>query len=93
MRSRVIGALQEHLDSDGVTVVFCHGGPLVIAAAWASGIQVTGNVFKGPIASAENASLCTIVPGPRLLGYNDVGHLRPIATADIPYAPVEPDTA
>lgn len=91
VRSRVIGALQEHLDSDGVTVVFSHGGPLVIAAAWASGIQVTGNVFKGPIASAENASLCTIVSGPRLLGYNDVGHLRPIATVDIPYAPVEPD--
>lgn len=91
VRSRVIDGLEDLLASDGVTVVFSHGGPLVIAAAWASGTVVDGNVFKGPLASAENASLCTIVDGPRLLGYNDVGHLRPIATVDIPYAPGEPD--
>lgn len=92
VRARVVEALVELLASDGITVVFSHGGPLVIAAAWASGIHVTGNVFKGPLASADNASLCTIVDGPRLLGYNDVGHLQPIATVDIPYAAVEPDS-
>ncbi len=91
VRARVISGLEELLSNDGVTVVFSHGGPLVIAAAWASGVKVTGNVFKGPLASAENASLCTIVPGPRLLGYNDIGHLRPMATVDIPYAAVESD--
>lgn len=91
VRSRVVGALEEHLAADGTTAVFSHGGPLVIAAAWASGLDVHGNVFKGPIASAENASLCTIVPGPRLLGYNDVGHLRPIASDDTPYAPIVGD--
>ena len=90
VRARVIDGLGELLACDGVTVVFSHGGPLVIAAAWASGIEIVGNVFKGPIASADNASLCTIVEGPRLLGYNDVGHLWPIASVDIPYAPVEP---
>lgn len=91
VRARVIDGLEDLLAADGVTVVFSHGGPLVIAAAWASGIDVTGNVFKGPLASAENASLCTIVDGPRLLGYNDVGHLQPIASVDIPYAAVEPE--
>lgn len=92
VRARVVDGLEELLASDGVTVVFSHGGPLVIAAAWASGTVVNGNVFKGPLASAENGSLCTIVDGPRLLGYNDVGHLHAIATVDIPYAPGEPDT-
>ena len=91
VRSRVIEALQGLLTADGVTAVFSHGGPLVIAAAWASGLELRGNVFKGPIASAENASLCTIVPGPRLLGYNDVGHLSPIAHVDIPYVPADDD--
>ncbi len=92
VRARVISGLEELLAADGVTVVFSHGGPLLIAAAWASGIEVTGNVFKGPIASAENASLCTIVAGPRLLGYNDVGHLQPIPIVDVPYAAVESDS-
>ena len=92
VRTRVVDGLEELLASQGVTVVFSHGGPLVIAAAWASGVEVAGNVFKGPLASADNASLCTIVDGPRLLGYNDVGHLQPMATVDIPYASVEPDS-
>lgn len=92
VRARVVEGLEELLVADGVTVVFSHGGPLVIAAAWASGVALKGNVFKGTLASAENASLCTIVSGPRLLGYNDVGHLRPIAEVDIPFAAVEPDT-
>jgi probable phosphoglycerate mutase len=91
VRTRVVEAMTEHLARDGLTVVFSHGGPLVIAASWASGVTVTGNVFKGPLAASENASLCTIVTGPRLLGYNDVGHLRPVASTDVPYAPVTSD--
>jgi probable phosphoglycerate mutase len=91
VRGRVVEALQEHLSGDGLTVVFSHGGPLVIAASWASGVTVTGNVFRGPLAAAENASMCTIVAGPRLLAYNDVGHLMPVPIADVPYAPVSED--
>ena len=91
VRRRVVEALEEHLSADGLTVVFSHGGPLVIAASWASGVRVSGNVFRGPLAAAENASLCTIVNGPRLLGYNDVGHLRPVPHVDVPYAPVNKD--
>ncbi len=91
VRSRVVEALEEHLAGEGLTVMFSHGGPLVLAASWASGVSVSGNVFRGPLAAVENASLCTIVAGPRLLGYNDVGHLRAVPHADVPYAPVAED--
>ena len=74
--------------ADGTTIIFTHGGPVVISAAWASGVRIEGNVFKATIGAAENTSFCTIVSGPRLVGYNDVGHLRAIADSDVPYAPV-----
>lgn len=88
VRRRVVSAIEDYLAEDGTTVIFTHGGPVVISAAWASGVQMEGNVFKGAIGPAENTSLCTIVSGPRLVGYNDVGHLGAIADIDIPYAPV-----
>ena len=88
VRMRVVSALEEYLAADGTTIIFTHGGPVVISAAWASGVQIEGNVFRSTIGAAENTSFCTIVSGPRLVGYNDVGHLRAIADTDIPYAPV-----
>lgn len=91
VRARVVSALEDYLAQDGTTVIFTHGGPVVISAAWASGLTIAGNVFKGPIGAAENTSFCTIVSGPRLVGYNDVGHLRAIADTEIPYAPVKDD--
>ena len=88
VRERVIEAVAGLLAQDGLTVVFTHGGPLLLSAYWASGTTVEGNIFKGPLAPALNASVCTIVDGPRILGYNDVGHLSAVASLDIPYAPV-----
>lgn len=88
VRSRVVTAVEDYLQRDGTTIIFTHGGPIVIAAAWASGVHIEGNVFKGAIGSAENTSLCTIVSGPTLVGYNDVGHLHAIADSDTPYSPV-----
>ena len=88
VRERVVSALEEYLAADGTTIIFTHGGPVVISAAWASGVRIEGNVFKATIGAAENTSFCTIVSGPRLVGYNDVGHLRAIADSDVPYAPV-----
>lgn len=85
VRSRVIEAVSGYLDDGGTTVIFSHGGPLVISAAWASGIDLRGNVFRGRFAAAENASMCTIVDGPRLLGYNDIGHLRALPHVDVPF--------
>lgn len=88
VRRRVVAAVQEYLELEGTTIIFTHGGPVVISAAWASGVHIEGNVFRGAIGSAENTSLSTIVPGPTLIGYNDIGHLQAIADREIPYAPV-----
>ena len=85
---RVIEAVSELLSRDGITVVFTHGGPLLLSTYWAAGTSVRGNIFRGPLAPALNASVSTIVDGPRVLGYNDVGHLTAVADLDIPYAPV-----
>lgn len=88
VRERVIEAVAGLLAQDGLTVVFTHGGPLLLSAYWASGTSLQGNIFKGPLAPSLNASVCTLVEGPRVLGYNDVGHLTAVADLDIPYAPV-----
>ena len=88
VRERVVEAVAELLAHDGLTVAFTHGGPLLLSAYWATGTTIGGNIFKGPLAPALNASVCTIVDGPRILGYNDVGHLSAVAALDIPYAPV-----
>lgn len=85
---RVIEAISELLAGDGLTIVFTHGGPLLLSAYWATGRAVRGNIFRGPIAPALNASICTLVEGPRMLGYNDIGHLTAVANVDVPYAPV-----
>lgn len=88
VRSRVVPALEELAASGRTTAVFTHGGPIVVAAAWASGVSLPGNVFRGGMAAAANGGITTIVDGPRLLGYNDVGHLSALAGADVPFAPV-----
>lgn len=73
--ARVIPIAQEILDGDGTTVVSTHGGPSLIMAAWAAGLPIHGNIFRGPLGSLDNASLTMIDAGPRLLSFNDVGHL------------------
>ena len=75
VRARVVPAVEELLSDGRRTALFTHGGPVLIVAAWASGVEVRGNVFAGPIAAATNASITTILPGPRLAAYNDTGHL------------------
>lgn len=84
---RVTEALRE-LNGSETTAVFTHAGPVVIAAAWALGIELPGNVFRGAIATAANASITTITAGPTLMGYADVGHLAPLPTLDIPFESV-----
>lgn len=88
VRGRVVPALEGLLASGRTTAVFTHGGPIVVAAAWASGVSLPGNVFRGGVAPPANGAITTIVEGPRLLGYNDVGHLASLAGLDVPFAPV-----
>ncbi len=71
-----------------VVVVGTHAGPLLHLVWWATGNTQPGNVFRGPFGPLANASITTVeMPGPRLLGYNDVGHLDPalLSTAAVPF--------
>ncbi len=85
---RVVAALGELLARPERVAVVTHGGPVLIGAAWALGIGLPGNIFRGPLALPANGSMTTIVPGPRLAGYNDIGHLHRLPGVEIPYAPV-----
>ena len=91
VRNRVIESVIDHLQLDGMTVLVSHGGPLLITAAWASGVPLPGNIFRGSFGPADNTSLCTVTDGPRLIGYNDVGHLDGLARIDVPYTTVTRD--
>jgi glucosyl-3-phosphoglycerate phosphatase len=88
VRTRTVATLEPLLDEDGITVVVSHGGPILIAAHWAAGQVVEGNVFRGPLGAVQNASLTVIDPGPKLTAFNDVGHLDPFAGFEVPDAPV-----
>lgn len=77
VRVRVVAAFEElagQLTEDDLVVVSTHGGPGAILALWATGLS--GTAFGGPFGPLANASITTLaLPGPRLLGINDVGHL------------------
>ena len=77
VRERVVEAFHDlagQLEEDDLVVVSTHGGPGAILALWATGL--TGTAFGGPFGPLANASITTLsLPGPRLLGINDVGHL------------------
>jgi broad specificity phosphatase PhoE len=77
VRARVVEAFEEladQLQENDLIVVSTHGGPGAILALWAAGLS--GTAFGGPFGPLANASITTLaLPGPRLLGVNDVGHL------------------
>lgn len=73
--TRVIPVVSPLLDDEGVSVVASHGGPSLILALWAAGIGVDGNIFRSRLAALDNCSITVIDPGPRLVAFNDVGHL------------------
>lgn len=85
---RIVAAFSDLLARPETSIVVTHGGPIIIGAAWALGITLPGNIFQGPLALPANGSVTTIAPGPKLVGYNDIGHLGGIAEVTIPYAPV-----
>jgi probable phosphoglycerate mutase len=77
VRVRVVAAFQElaeGLTPGDMVVVSTHGGPGALLAMWATGLS--GTAFGGPFGPLANTSITTLgLPGPRLLGINDVGHL------------------
>ena len=95
VRGRVRAALEEIRAAEGeLVVVVTHGGPAILAVEWALGIELPGNVFRGALGAVRNASITTIdLAGPRLLGFNDTGHLGPaLVDAEVPsMAVTEPE--
>lgn len=88
VRRRVRDGLEE-LSRDGrFTVVFTHGGPVMLATEWALGLTLPGNVFRGMLAAPANTSITTI-DGGKLVSYADAGHLGGLSRSDVPYAPVD----
>ena len=77
VRVRVVAAFEDlaaELTDQDLVVVSTHGGPGAVLALWAAGFS--GTAFGGPFGPLSNASITTLaLPGPRLLGVNDVGHL------------------
>lgn len=88
VRARVTAAVSELIEGPELTVVVSHGGPIVIAAHWAAGQSVDGNVFRGPLGAVRNTAITVIDPGPKLTSFNDVGHLEPLAGFEVPDASV-----
>lgn len=72
---RVIEVVEQHLNSNETIVIGTHGGPTLILALWASGLDIEGNIFRGRLAALENGSITVVASGPRLVAFNDVGHL------------------
>jgi broad specificity phosphatase PhoE len=88
VRMRVREALVELASDPRPTAVFTHGGPMILTAEWALGMQLPGNIFRGPIAVPDNTAITVIEDG-RLVSYGDTGHLGSVAHLDIPYAVIE----
>lgn len=86
--ARVLPVAKELVADEGVVVVGTHSGPALIMARWAAGSTDSGNVFQGRMGALHNASLTVISPGPRLISFNDVGHLAALPDQRPPFAPV-----
>lgn len=84
---RVIPVATELLAGDDVVVVATHGGPSLLLALWAAGITVDGNIFRGRLAALDNCSITVIDSGPRLVSFNDVGHLGGRPDQRLPFEP------
>lgn len=87
--SRVVPVAADLLNGEGVVVVGTHSGPALIMARWASGSEVAGNVFRGHLGALHNGSLTVIGDGPRLISFNDVGHMAPLPDQGLPFSPVK----
>lgn len=87
VRTRVRAALDDLSADSTPTAVFTHGGPVILAAEWALGLTLPGNIFRGPLAVPANTSITTL-DGGKLVGYADAGHLGTLTHLEIPYEPV-----
>ncbi|HJU51758.1 MAG TPA: histidine phosphatase family protein [Acidimicrobiia bacterium] len=76
VRSRVVECVAELAGKDDLVAISTHGGPALCLVSWALGFEPDGNIFKGRLGAIENVALNVIdLEGPRLLAYNDLGHV------------------
>ena len=78
---RAVRAVERLTESEQQLIaVFTHGGPIIQVLRWAVGLPYDTHVYTGPMGAMANTGISTIgLPGPKLLGYNDVGHLADLA--------------
>lgn len=76
VRERVLSLVEELPNDDSLVLFGSHGGPTLCLAQWALGIEPGRNIFRGPLAAVDNTGIVAIdLRGPRLLAFNDLGHL------------------
>ncbi len=76
VRERVLSLVEELPNDDSLVLFSSHGGPSLCLAQWALGIETGRNIFRGPLAAVDNTGIVAIdLRGPRLLAFNDLGHL------------------
>ncbi len=71
---RVRAALDDYADEDGLTVLVTHVSPVKASVAWSLGVgdEAAWRLF---VAQASITRIDTSGSVPRLVGFNDVGHL------------------
>ena len=76
VRRRAVECVAELQDTEDLVAISTHGGPALCLVSWALGFEPDGNIFKGRLGAIENVALNVIdLEGPRLLAYNDLGHV------------------
>jgi glucosyl-3-phosphoglycerate phosphatase len=76
VRARVVECVNELQRTAELVAISTHGGPALCLVNWALGLAPDGNIFKGRLGAIENVALNVIeLEGPRLLAYNDLGHV------------------
>ena len=85
VRLRVRAGLADVSADERTTAIFTHGGPVMLSAEWALGLELPGNIFRGVLAAPANSSITTMEAG-KLVSYADAGHLGTVSRLDIPYS-------
>lgn len=76
VRLRVVECVSELAGTEELIAISTHGGPALCLVNWSLGLTPEGNIFKGRLGAVENVALNVIdLEGPRLLAYNDLGHI------------------
>lgn len=85
LRERIAAALDDLLAGQGVSVVVTHGAALRVAVTVVLGVPVAAAAGLGPARNCGLTEVALLEGRPRLVAYNEVGHLDGLVA---PAAPV-----